>query len=455
MKDQILGKISCREAVVSVIGLGYVGLPLALEMTRAGFSVIGIDKDVSKIELLRRGCSYIHDVSDDDVREMLSTDRVAFLTDPAALARADAISVCVPTPLRKTKDPDLRYIADAACDIRQHVKPGAVVVLESTTYPGTTEEILGTALTRAGFSIGDDMFLAFSPERVDPGNPVFRTKNTPKVIGGITPACGRIAAALYECFIDEVVLVSSARVAETVKLLENTFRSVNIGLVNEMSMMCDRMGIDVWEVIAAASTKPFGFMPFYPGPGIGGHCIPLDPQYLSWKAKTFNFYNRFIELASDVNGNMPRYAVGRISEVLNTAGKALSRSKMLVLGAAYKRDINDTRESPSIEIINLLLQSGAFVDYNDPYVPKLETIDGTRASVSLTRSSIAQYDCVVVGTDHSCYDMNMICRNAQLVFDTRNSTKGCGEDNVVVLGSGWQPEFINASAEVAAMKTED
>jgi len=249
--------------------------------------------------------------------------------------------------------------------------------------------------------------------------------------------------------------VSAARVAETVKLLKNTFRSVNIGLVNKMSMMCDRMGLDVWEVIAAASTKPFGFMPFYPGPGIGGHCISLDPQYLSWKAKTFKFYNRFIELASDVNGNMPHYAVGIISEVLNTDGKALSRSKILVLGAAYKRDTNDTRESPSIEIINLLLQYGAFVDYNDPYVPKLETIHGARTSVSLTPSNIAQYDCVVVGTDHSCYDMNMICKNAKLVFDTRNSTKGCGGDRLVVLGSGWQPEFIDARAEVAATKPED
>lgn len=455
MRDEILSKISRRQTIVSVIGLGYVGLPLALEIIRAGFRVIGIDKDVSKIELLKQGRSYIHDVSDDDIKEMIDTGRVAFTTDSAMLADADAISVCVPTPLRKTKDPDLRYVAAAADDIERHVQSGAVVVLESTTYPGTTEEILGTALTRAGFTLGDDIFLAFSPERVDPGNPIFQTKNTPKVIGGITPACGRVAAALYECFIDNVLVVSSARVAEMVKLLENTFRSVNIGLVNEMSMMCDRMGIDVWEVIDAASSKPFGFMPFYPGPGIGGHCIPLDPQYLSWKAKTFNFYNRFIELASDVNGNMPRYVVNKIAEALNTVGKAVSKSKILVLGAAYKRDINDTRESPSVEIINLLIKSGAHVDYNDPYVPTLETIDGSRSSVSLVPSNITQYDCIVVGTDHSCYDMTMICKYAQLVFDTRNATKGCGGDHIVVLGNGWQPDFLSVSREAAASRPED
>lgn len=455
MENVLASKIESRSATTCVLGLGYVGLPLAIEMVKAGLNVIGVDSNQGKVEALRCGESYVHDVANSLLVDALDTGRFIVTHDVASLSRADTVSICVPTPLRKTKDPDLRYIMSAANDVAKHIRPGCLVVLESTTYPGTTEEIVGGALESRGFSIGEDVFVAFSPERVDPGNPVFHTKNTPKVIGGMTPACGRIAAALYECFIDEVVLVSSARVAETVKLLENTFRSVNIGLVNEMSMMCDRMGIDVWEVIAAASTKPFGFMPFYPGPGIGGHCIPLDPQYLSWKAKTFNFYNRFIELASDVNGNMPRYAVGRISEVLNTAGKALSRSKILVLGAAYKRDINDIRESPSIEIINLLLQSGASVDYNDPYVPKIETIDGMKASVSLTPSSISQYDCVVVGTDHSCYDMNMICKNAKLVFDTRNSTKGCGGDRSVVLGSGWQPEFTDARAEVAATKPED
>jgi UDP-N-acetyl-D-glucosamine dehydrogenase len=455
MENMLAGKIESKSATTCVLGLGYVGLPLAMEMVRAGLNVIGIDLDRGKVEALQSGESYVHDIANSVLVNALDTGRFMVTHDVASLSRADTVSICVPTPLRKTKDPDLRYIMSAANDVAKHIRPGCLVVLESTTYPGTTEEIVGRALENRGFSIGEDVFVAFSPERVDPGNPVFHTKNTPKVIGGVTPACGRMAAALYECFVDEVVLVSSARVAETVKLLENTFRSVNIGLVNEMSMMCDRMGIDVWEVIAAASTKPFGFMPFYPGPGIGGHCIPLDPQYLSWKAKTFNFYNRFIELASDVNGNMPRYAVGRISEVLNTAGKALSRSKILVLGAAYKRDINDTRESPSIEIVNLLLQSGAFVDYNDPYVPKIETIDGMKASVSVTPSSISHYDCVIVGTDHSCYDMNMICKNAQLVFDTRNSTKGCDGDHVVVLGSGWQPEFINARAEVATTKPED
>jgi len=455
MKDMLIDKIVSRSATTCVLGLGYVGLPLAIEMVIAGFNVVGVDSDQGKVGALRHGESHVHDVSDSLLAEALNTGRFSVTHDVTSISTVDTVSICVPTPLRKTKDPDLRYILSASNAIATNIRPGSLVVLESTTYPGTTEEIVGGALQGRGFTIGEDTFVAFSPERVDPGNPVFQTKNTPKVIGGITPVCGQIAAALYGCFIDEAVLVSSARVAETVKLLENTFRSVNIGLVNEMSMMCDRMGIDVWEVIAAASTKPFGFMPFYPGPGIGGHCIPLDPQYLSWKAKTFNFYNRFIELASDVNGNMPRYAVGRISEVLNTVGKALSRSKILVLGAAYKRDINDIRESPSIEIMNLLLQSGASVDYNDPYVPQIETINGTKASVLLTPASTAQYDCVIVGTDHSCYDMKMICDNAQLVFDTRYSTQEHGGDHVVVLGNGWRPPFVNARMEVASAKAED
>jgi UDP-N-acetyl-D-glucosamine dehydrogenase len=455
VKDALVDKIRRRSASICVLGLGYVGLPLAIEIAASGFTVMGIDANSERVEALRQGSSYVHDVKTALLVEALNTGRFKVTDDITRLSKADAVSICVPTPLRKTKDPDLRYVAKAASDVSQYIKPGCLVVLESTTYPGTTEEIIGGAVTDRGFSIGKDVFVAFSPERVDPGNPVFRTKNTPKVIGGITPVCGQIAAALYECFIDEVVVVSSARVAETVKLLENTFRSVNIGLVNEMSMMCDRMGIDIWEVIAAASSKPFGFMPFYPGPGIGGHCIPLDPQYLSWKAKTFDFYNRFIELASDVNGNMPRYAVSRIAEALNTVGKALSASRILVLGAAYKRDINDTRESPSIEIMNLLTRSGAIVDYNDPYVPTIAAINGIKASVSIDPSSIAQYDCVVVGTDHSCYDMNMVCNSAQLVFDTRNSTKGSGGDHVVVLGSGWQPEFTDGCVEVAAMKAED
>ncbi len=455
MDNLLTRKMQSRTATTCVLGLGYVGLPLAIEMIRAGFAVIGVDSDQDKIEALRQRRSHVQDVSDTVLADALNTGRLHVTDDPVAISEADAVSICVPTPLRKTKDPDLRFVLSAANDTARFIRPGSLVVLESTTYPGTTDEILGGALRERGFVIGKDIFVAFSPERVDPGNRVFHTKNTPKVIGGLTPACGQIAAVMYGCFIDQVILVSSARVAETVKLLENTFRSVNIGLVNEMAMMCDRMGIDVWEVIAAAATKPFGFMPFYPGPGIGGHCIPLDPQYLSWKAKTFNFYNRFIELASDINGNMPRYAVGRISEALNASGKALSRSRVLVLGVAYKRDINDVRESPSIEIINLLLQSGTSVDYNDPYVPEIATIHGTVSSVALTPANVAQYDCVVVGTDHTCYDMSMICSNAQSVFDTRHSTRGHDRDNVVVLGDGWQPDFANVGTEGDETSSED
>lgn len=454
MKGTILENIGRQTMTLCVIGLGYVGLPLAVEMAQAGFTVVGVDKNSEKVNMLNSGESYVQDVSSLDLQAVIHSGKLRITTDSQVVGLADAISICVPTPLRKTKDPDLTYVLDATKTVQQHVKAGTIVVLESTTYPGTTDEILGQAMMRRGLTPGQDVFIAFSPERVDPGNSVYGTKNTPKVIGGVTPTCGEIAAALYRNIVEEVVVVSSARVAEMVKLLENTFRGVNIGLVNEMAMMCDRMGIDVWEVIEAASTKPFGFMPFYPGPGTGGHCIPLDPQYLSWKAKTFDFYNRFIELASDVNGNMPRYAVNRISEVLNIRGKCLSESKILVLGAAYKRDINDVRESPSVEIINLLIKSGAQVYYSDPYVPEINTMVGSMKSSPIDFGTLKDYDCIVVGTNHSDYDMKAICENANTVFDTRNATKGIRAQNVIVLGDGWQVPFGKATDE-AASASED
>lgn len=455
MKATILDRIERRAMTPCIIGLGYVGLPLSVEMAQAGFDVIGVDRNAKKVDMLNHGESYVQDVHRSDLQAVIQSGKLRVTTDPEVVRSVDAISICVPTPLRKTKDPDLTYILDAVTTVQKHVKPGAIVVLESTTYPGTTDEILGQAMIRRGLTPGCDVFIAFSPERVDPGNPVYGTKNTPKVIGGVTPLCGEMAAALYRNVVEEVVVVSSARVAEMVKLLENTFRSVNIGLVNEMAMMCDRMGIDVWEVIKAASTKPFGFMPFYPGPGTGGHCIPLDPQYLSWKAKTFNFYNRFIELASDINGNMPRYAVGRISEVLNTRGKCLSQARILVLGAAYKKDINDVRESPSLEIINLLIKSGAQVYYNDPYVPQLSTVAGTMKSSPVDSGTLRDYDCVIVGTDHSDYDMKAICENAKTVFDTRNATRDARGQGVIVMGDGWQvPSGLGKGEAACAAEQE-
>ena len=420
-------RITSRRARAGVVGLGYVGLPLAVELARAGFDTVGIDLDAGKVEAINRGESYIPDVPTADVAALTAQGRLRATTDFAVLADLDTVNICVPTPLRKTKDPDLSYVVSAVEQIAAHLHPGMLVILESTTYPGTTDEVVQPLLERGGLQAGRDFFLAFSPERVDPGNPTFHTRNVPKVVGGCTPDCSALAAALYSSAIDTVVPVSSTRVAEMVKLLENTFRAVNIGLVNELALMCDRLDIDVWEVVDAARTKPFGFMPFYPGPGLGGHCIPIDPFYLSWKARQSGFEARFIELAGQVNGSMPHFVVDKITEALNTRRKAVNGSSVLLMGVTYKRDIDDIRESPALDVMSLLGARGARVAYSDPYVPRLEArVWGGRedlASLELAPSAIRDFDCVVVLTDHQVFDYEALVAHADVVVDTRNAVK--------------------------------
>ena len=428
-EEQLARKIADRTAVVSVIGLGYVGLPLAVEFARAGFRVVALDLDRSKIAEINAGRSYIKDVSGDDVKEVVEAGRLYATWDYSALREADTISICVPTPLRKTKDPDISYIVSATESLAANFRPGQLVVLESTTYPGTTDEVILPRLSAGGYTVGRDFFLAFSPERVDPGNTQYQTANIPKVIGGVTPACRDLATALYSTIIERVIPVSSTATAEMVKLLENTFRAVNIGMANELAIMCAKLGIDVWEVIEAASTKPFGFMPFYPGPGLGGHCIPIDPHYLSWKLKTLNYNARFIELASEINTNMPNYVLDLVADALNDQGKPLRGSRVLVLGVTYKPDIEDVRESPALDIISLLQSKGAHADYHDPYTPTLQIAElhenpVTINSIELTEEGIRSYDVVVIVTDHRSYDYDWIVRNSKLVVDTRNATKG-------------------------------
>lgn len=423
VQEQLLGKIQDRSAVVALIGLGYVGLPLAVEFGKAGFKVIGIDVDQKKVDALNAGRSYIPDVKNEDVAALRSAGKLYASTDYALLQQVDAISICVPTPLTKTRDPDMSYVIDAAEKVAKYAHPGLVIILESTTYPGTTDEILQPPLEERGFKIGQDVFLAFSPERIDPANQLYGVRNTPKVLGGATPACTTVASALYATAIDRIVQVSSMRTAEMVKLLENTFRAVNIGLVNEMALMCDKLGIDVWEVIDAASTKPYGFMRFTPGPGIGGHCIPIDPLYLSWKLKSLNFTARFIEVADQVNGSMPEHVVTLIQDALNEEGKALKGSRILILGVAYKRDIDDLRESPALDVMVNLLKRHTAISYHDPYVPQLRLDGGTFQSVPLTAETLAQADCVVVITDHTIFDWQMIRQHARLIVDTRNALK--------------------------------
>jgi UDP-N-acetyl-D-glucosamine dehydrogenase len=365
-KQQLLDRLNNREARVGIVGLGYVGLPLAVEFAEAGFSVIGLDVAQDKVDALNRGESYILDVPSERLKPLVQNGRFCATTEYADLRHADTISICVPTPLRKTKDPDMSFIIESVNSIAEICHEGLLVVLESTTYPGTTKEIVLEKLTGNGFRVGENVFIAFSPERIDPGNPRFGVRNTPKVVGGVTPACTEVSMALYSTAVDTIVPVSSPTSAEMVKLLENTFRAVNIGLVNEMALMCDKLGIDVWEVIQAAATKPFGFMPFYPGPGLGGHCIPVDPHYLSWKLKTLNYNARFIELASEINTSMPLYVMTKITDALNDEGKAVRGSKVVVLGVAYKRDVNDVRESPALDVLGLLQEKGANVVYNEP-----------------------------------------------------------------------------------------
>ena len=425
--DTLREKIRSRRARTGVVGLGYVGLPLAVELAKAGFHATGIDLDPRKVQAIGDGVSYIPDVATADVQALHAKGLLDATTDFGVVAQLDTINICVPTPLRKTKDPDMSYIVSAVEGIAKHLHPGMLIVLESTTYPGTTDEVVQPMLEAGGLKAGVDFFLAFSPERVDPGNPTFQTHNVPKVVGGFSPTCSSLAADLYGSAIETIVPVSSTRVAEMVKLLENTFRAVNIGLVNELALMCDRMNINVWEVVDAAKTKPFGFMPFYPGPGLGGHCIPIDPFYLSWKAKQTGFDPRFIELAGHINAGMPHYVVDKVAEALNTRRKAVNGSHVLVAGVAYKKDIDDMRESPAMDVMGLLLARGAKIAYADPWVAEVHGREWSGGydlkAVDMTRGRIAQYDCVVIVTDHKAFDYQALLDEADLIVDTRNAIK--------------------------------
>lgn len=408
---------------VAVIGMGYVGVPLAVEFARGGLDVCGIDVDADKAATLNAGRSYVLDIPDETIQELTARGALRATTDFSVLSEMDAACICVPTPLRKSQDPDISFIVNAVERIQPFLHHGMLIVLESTTYPGTTEELVLPRLEETGLKVGVDFFLAFSPERVDPGNRQYTTRNTPKVVGGVTPACTRKAIELYHHAVDTVVPVSNARTAEMVKLLENTFRAINIGMVNELAMMCDRLAVDTWEVIDAAKTKPFGFMPFYPGPGLGGHCIPIDPLYLSWKLKTLDYTAQFIELASTINSSMPQHVVEKIAAALNDAEKSVKGSRILVLGVAYKRDVSDTRESPAMDIIGLLKKRGARLSYADPFVPELELLGETMTAFDLDQG-VQGFDLVVIVTDHSLFDYARILSEASLVFDTRNATAG-------------------------------
>jgi UDP-N-acetyl-D-glucosamine dehydrogenase len=438
IKETLLEKLQNKTAKVAVLGLGYVGLPFATVFAEAGFIVTGIDPDTRKVDLINQGKSYIPDVSTGQVESLVRQGKLNATTDFSALKDADAVSICVPTPLRKTGDPDLSFILSVTDDLAKYMHPGMVVVLESTTYPGTTREILEPKLSETyGLQVGEDFFLAFSPERVDPGREDWTTINTPKVVGGITETCGEVAVAWYRGALETVVPVTSAEVAEMAKLLENTFRMINIGLVNELALMCDRLDIDVWEVIDAAATKPFGFMKFTPGPGLGGHCIPIDPLYLSWKLKALNYTARFIELASEINSNMPRHVVGLVQDALNDQGKAIKGSHILILGAAYKPDIDDLRESPALDVIGLLQQKGALVEYHDPHVPIIRA-DGHELktemkSVADLMAAVSAADCVVIITNHKAYDYPKILEAAQCIVDTRNALGQAGRVNSKVV----------------------
>jgi len=419
--EALLAKTKDRTALCGVVGLGYVGLPLVMEFVRAGYRVLGFDVNQGVVDALNAGRSHIQDISAETVAEAVRSGKFVATTDLARLREPDAVSICVPTPLSKTKDPDVSYVLAATDSVKRGLRRGQLVILESTTYPGTTRELMLPALEATGLKVGEDFFLAFSPERVDPGNAKWNTRNTPKVVGGITPVCLQVAVALYQPAIERLVPVSSTEAAELVKILENTFRSVNIGLVNEMAIVCDKLGVDVWEVIEAAGTKPFGFMKFMPGPGVGGHCIPLDPHYLAWKMRTLNYKTRFIELAGELNAAMPEYWVAKVAERLNEAGKAVRASTVLVLGVAYKKDIDDIRESPALDVIRLLLQRGATVRYHDPHVPTVKEDGMELASVPLTAATLEGADCVVVVTDHSSVDYTMVARHARAVVDTRHA----------------------------------
>ena len=425
-------RIRSKKARCGVVGLGYVGLPLAIELAEAGFQVTGFDVQLSKIADINAGLSYIQDVPSSAVAQLVANGKLSATADFAHIADLDTVNICVPTPLAKTKAPDMRFIESACDEIARYIKPGTLVVLESTTYPGTTDELVRSKLEQNGLKVGEDFFLCFSPERVDPGNRKFQTKNIPKVVGGTTPACTELGVLLYAQALDRVVPVSSTQVAEMVKLLENTFRMINIGLVNELAVMCGRMGIDIWEVIEAAATKPFGFMPFYPGPGLGGHCIPIDPFYLSWKSRQFGVEARFIELAGYVNSQMPHYVAEKVMLALNDRGLALKGSRVHILGVAYKKDIDDVRESPALDVAHVLRERGAAITFSDPFVSSIR-LDSEELQVMDTMTGVAEADCVVVITNHTQFPYPSIIEKAKLIVDTRNAFKGYKSDKLVRL----------------------
>ncbi len=428
-------KLGNKTAVIGIVGLGYVGLPLAVAFSQAGFKVLGFDIQQKRVNSVNKGQSYIADVSNESLSAaVVGNNLLQATTAQNRLKEVDAVCICVPTPLTKTKEPDISYVIRESEALSGYLQPRQLVVLESTTYPGTTREVMLPILERSGLKAGRDFYLAFSPERVDPGNKKYGIRNTPKLVGGIDSTSTKLAELLYRQVADVVVPVSSTEVAEMTKLFENVFRSVNIALVNELAQLCEKMGISVWEIIDAASSKPFGYMPFYPGPGIGGHCIPLDPYYLANKASEYDFHTRFIELAADINERMPYYVTSRILEVLNTRGKSLKEAKVLVLGVTYKKDVGDTRESPSLKLIQLLREKGAKVDYNDPYIPTVQLGQDTLVSVELADGNLALADCVVIATAHSCYDYQYIVSKSSLIFDTRGITKGFTSKNIFRLG---------------------
>lgn len=426
-------KISARTAVIVVIGMGYVGLPLAVEKAKVGFTVIGIEQKVERMEMINAGQNYISDVEDKELAELVATGKIRATDDYSVLAKADVIIICVPTPLDAARDPDISYIISTTKEIAQYLRPGQMVVLESTTFPGTTEEVVLPILAASGLEIGVDYFLAFSPERVDPGNKRFTTKNISKVVGGVTENCLKTATALYSQTIMTVVPVSSPKVAEMTKVFENTFRAVNIALVNELALLCDKMGISVWEVVDAAATKPFGMMSFYPGPGVGGHCIPVDPFYLTWKARQYDFHTRFIELAGEVNLQMPLFVMEKINKALNQAGKCLRGAKILILGVAYKKDIDDARMSPGLEIMELLIGAQAKVIYSDPFIPSVTLGSDSYASQILESLAIESFDCIVLCADHSAYPYEELAKRSKLIIDTRNAFAAFAGPNIVGL----------------------
>ncbi|WP_124728461.1 nucleotide sugar dehydrogenase [Staphylospora marina] len=422
---RLLEKINDKSAVIGVVGIGYVGLPLAVEKAKAGYQVIAFDILQHRVDMVNQGINYIGDVVDDELKELVQTGRLKATTDYGLIAEVDAVAICVPTPLDKYQQPNITYVESSAKSIAEHLHPGMLVVLESTTYPGTTEEVVQPILEATGLKVGVDFFLAYSPERVDPGNKVFNTKNTPKVVGGVTERCTEVAAALYRSVLEgEVHVVSSPKVAEMEKILENTFRNINIALVNEMAILCNRMGIDIWEVIDAARTKPYGFMAFYPGPGLGGHCIPIDPFYLTWKAREFNYHTRLIEVAGEINNEMPHFVVDRLMKILNRHGKALKGAKVVVLGVAYKKDIDDYRDSPVLNIVQLLEKYGADFVTVDPHIPSFKAGGKEYETTELTDELLESADIVLITTDHSAFDYGNIAEKAAVIFDTRNALKG-------------------------------